>query len=487
MFTTKYSVSIVLIFLMFFSFHLNSQNLESLKKKSIWLKGNDLLKIDSVDVKNILNYNLCIDFVKQSISKKYNRVVTKRSTVFFVLKDENENKDEQTLFYIENRGSRAVFSNEKIVHDNTKTEFKKKEIDAKIISYSFDRNSAFSKKGSLVLEDPLFRIDNKNRIAEIIYVPEYLNNSDKLIFESYLSLKYGISLDEGTNYFNSKGEKIWDYEQNRDYGKHITGIGKDTLTGLNQKQSKNIEEDGVSIGLGKVFSTNSKNKAILDNNDFLIWGDNGESFHFKESENLNFLKTNRIWKVNTLSSTSKKFTVQILFDKNKLSKKSNGFDDFYRDYWLAIDSTNSGNFNTNNAKLVRGVLNEKNEIVFQDVKLNSNSSYLFTLVKLNSKSNAILKTDLSDMTKLTESLTDTQVTIYPNPTKTNEFVNIDLKLNNESRVNVEIIDVGGRIIRTRELGTVKNLLLKEIFQVSGTYVIQVNINGAIKSYKVIVN
>ncbi|QNK79015.1 T9SS type A sorting domain-containing protein [Winogradskyella sp. PAMC22761] len=122
------------------------------------------------------------------------------------------------------------------------------------------------------------------RIAEIITYSSLQSDSERAKIESYLALKYGITLGvNGTsqNYVDSNNDIIWDTTANLNYNFDIAGIGKDDALAsslLNQKQSKSVNlNTDVTIGLGTIESTNSANSSVFSaNRSFLIWGnDNG--------------------------------------------------------------------------------------------------------------------------------------------------------------------------------------------------------------------
>jgi hypothetical protein len=122
------------------------------------------------------------------------------------------------------------------------------------------------------------------RIAEVFTFSERLSDTDRQKVESYLAIKYGITLG-GTNeavkdYINSFDTSVWDVSANSDFNYDVAGIGRDSISDLNQKQSKTINlTNGVSIGLGGLFATNSANpNEFEDDGDFLVWGNNNEAF-----------------------------------------------------------------------------------------------------------------------------------------------------------------------------------------------------------------
>ncbi len=102
-------------------------------------------------------------------------------------------------------------------------------------------------------------------IAEIIYYESVLSASDRLRIESYLAIKYGISLPG--NYVSSSGGTVWDATTNSGYLNNIAGIAIDNGTLLNQPQSK-------SEGSGSVVTVSD---AGLSDGEYVIWGHNGGS------------------------------------------------------------------------------------------------------------------------------------------------------------------------------------------------------------------
>ena len=117
-------------------------------------------------------------------------------------------------------------------------------------------------------------------ILEIINYDTRNSDADKRKIETYLAIKYGITLGiNGTSfdYVNSGGSTI--YEAGAGFNYNIAGIGRDDKSQLNQKQSKteNTVSD-ITIGLGNIFDTNSDNTNAFDvDKKFLVWGHNNNT------------------------------------------------------------------------------------------------------------------------------------------------------------------------------------------------------------------
>ncbi|ULC60438.1 T9SS type A sorting domain-containing protein [Flaviramulus sp. BrNp1-15] len=118
------------------------------------------------------------------------------------------------------------------------------------------------------------------RVAEIFTFAERVPDAARQKIESYLAIKYGITLgatnEAQKDYINSFGTKVWDVAVNTGYNYHVAGIGKDSISDLNQKQSKTLNDTNeVAIGLNGVFTTNSANtNEFVNDGDFLVWGSN---------------------------------------------------------------------------------------------------------------------------------------------------------------------------------------------------------------------
>jgi len=119
------------------------------------------------------------------------------------------------------------------------------------------------------------------RVAEIISYASRVLDENRPKIETYLAIKYGITLGvNGTskNYLDSGGTVIWDVTANAGYNYNIAGIGEDVASDLYQKQSKSGNDPNeVTIGMGVIAATNNANiNEFKKDRDFLVWGsDNG--------------------------------------------------------------------------------------------------------------------------------------------------------------------------------------------------------------------
>lgn len=127
------------------------------------------------------------------------------------------------------------------------------------------------------------------KLAEMIVYDRILSATERDKVESYLALKYGLSIEHdylASDYTGSgsgsAANPIWDMSTNAGFLNDVAGIGRDDQSGLHQKQSKSEHSSGiVEVFLGNETSVfpaaNDENLTqFADDKGFLLWGhDNG--------------------------------------------------------------------------------------------------------------------------------------------------------------------------------------------------------------------
>ena len=151
------------------------------------------------------------------------------------------------------------------------------------------------------------------RILEVIYYPWELSAVEQQRVNSYLAVKYGVTLSQTspTDYLASDGTtKMWDATVGSGFDNDIACIGLDNGSALNQKQSRSVNNNvQVAIYIGDQSSglptTNTGNvDTFTVDKSFLSWGNNAGSIGYSASYTPNsFSPTGnyyimpRVWKV----------------------------------------------------------------------------------------------------------------------------------------------------------------------------------------------
>ncbi|NII27792.1 T9SS type A sorting domain-containing protein [Pseudoflavitalea sp. X16] len=143
------------------------------------------------------------------------------------------------------------------------------------------------------------------KLGEIIVYNRELTAPELQRVNSYLALKYGITLNQtvATDYIASDGTtRMWTAADNTGYNIRITGIGRDDCTNLYQKQSLSTDTGIVAIAMGDSVATSNFDNAntIINDNSYLVFADNGGATQYTTAiSGLASLTTRmpRTWKV----------------------------------------------------------------------------------------------------------------------------------------------------------------------------------------------
>jgi len=156
-------------------------------------------------------------------------------------------------------------------------------------SYPLNSNDA-------VYADQLAQIRNSNTpfygfTPEFIVYNRILNPLERMKVESYLAIKYGLTLD--ASYINSKGELLWDiHSKDSIYNNRITGYGRDDSSKLYQTQATTSYEEAPYYAFShSSYQTDHHYKSSayrllvfgkqkagpIEDSKYLLIGDNGDS------------------------------------------------------------------------------------------------------------------------------------------------------------------------------------------------------------------
>ncbi|WP_042722624.1 hypothetical protein, partial [Flavobacterium sp. B17] len=156
---------------------------------------------------------------------------------------------------------------------------------------------------------------------EIIAYTSLLVPADQQRVNSYLGIKYGITLDQsinptGQNYLSSNSSVIWNASaDNNAYNNNIAGIGRDDASALLQKQSQSVNTGSqLIVGLSTVVATNAANTGTLNNLQFLMWGDNNaaNTTPFTAISGYN-IRLSRVWRVQNTNAVNQNIQVLVPF------------------------------------------------------------------------------------------------------------------------------------------------------------------------------
>ncbi len=156
-------------------------------------------------------------------------------------------------------------------------------------------------------------------IAEFLEFKHHLNPTQRTRVQSYLALKYGLTLDrnglEGNAYTSGNDVSVY---SDSVYSNNVIGIGRDSVTGLDQRVSKSTQKIGTgttwvapgnspliiatpkSDGTADFTSANNdSNRRELRDGQYLVLGDNDSALDTLSADALGQRgkRTPRVWRV----------------------------------------------------------------------------------------------------------------------------------------------------------------------------------------------
>lgn len=252
---------------------------------------NSILPTDTLEGK-LMNYHLIQDSVSGSFFKKLNLGLN-QPTLFVV-----SNKFGGTGKKVYGKIGSSIISSLGVNDFGDSLRINSPNASSKILTFTkMDVNRKIS---PIVFLNK--RTDKKLLIPEILVFDHILPPLDQQKVETYLSIKYGITINDISekNYISSVNDIIWNSKKNKNYNFRITGLGRDDAFNLYQKQSKNADENHIVMALDSLKRTNIHNTGTLENKSFLLWGDNNQELKFKEADLLSQHPKRdmiRMWKV----------------------------------------------------------------------------------------------------------------------------------------------------------------------------------------------
>lgn len=242
--------------------------------------------------------------------------------------------------------------------------------------FSFPTNapSGYFQIGGRTYDSLVNRIYEGN-ISEVLhYNSTVVNNNQINQIESYLALKYGITLS--TNYVNSSGQVV--FVNDGTYNNNIIGIARDNNSTLLQKQTHQ-EDDTTRIYLSTLSTSNSVNTgSFTSDNQYLVIGNNNGILKSKSSNLFPpslgiYNRLDREWKV-TNTNFDGTFSLDIKLNTSPITASD-----------LRILISNDGNFT--NATMYNPSITYAGGIVTISNLTNAlfpmNSTVYFTIVSLS--------------------------------------------------------------------------------------------------------
>jgi gliding motility-associated-like protein len=186
-------------------------------------------------------------------------------------------------------------------------------------------------------------------IAEIITFNNQVNTNQQNIVETYLGVKYGISV--GHDYVTPDGTIVWNRTTNSTYHNNVFGLGRSDSQGLHQRQSFSTAYNGKFITLGNNSILGATNAASVGNdlatdNSYLLLGDNNAFVFYDEVLTGDYYPLLRKWKVNNTGvSAATKISVPAFGNTANVTLPNSAIQLYDSEtVYFVLDTDGDGNF-----------------------------------------------------------------------------------------------------------------------------------------------
>lgn len=174
----------------------------------------------------------------------------------------------------------------------------------------------------------------KGDISEVIIYNRVLSAVEMQQIASYLAIKYGVSLHQMAfkNYYDRKGDIIWDYKKHEAYNQNITAVGKTNLGNLRQLKSTNSNDEQVIA-----MELQTADGQELPDDFFVFWSDNGKALKVAKQREGQPKGIARVWRMDTPNEVKAlNMTSQLsAISPSKSSQSSQETPDYY---WLVMNT-----------------------------------------------------------------------------------------------------------------------------------------------------
>ena len=209
----------------------------------------------------------------------------------------------------------------------------------------------------------------KGKLPEFFIYRRILDQNEIDRVNTYLAIKYAIT-NPYKEYLSSKSVKVWKNEDYKEFSNNVAAIARDDYSALFQKQASSTSENERLIIAAKQFEkTNNLNDAVLNDQTFLVWGNNNDSLKLEKLD-FGFQLLKRKWKIRYTSETSEVLKNEVVFKIADIVKVPQD-----KKLWLLIDKSGKNDFNNADVVAVAAdYIDEKGFAHFKNIEFDKDLS-----------------------------------------------------------------------------------------------------------------
>lgn len=342
---------------------------------------------------------------------------------------------------------------------------------------TFKSDSTANASADTLLIGKVDSITLNGKVAEFLFFRKPPSQHERRIWESYLMLKYGVSMYNG-NYLNSAGDTLWRYTDNRDYAAGVGGIGRDDSISLAQNFST-VFGDSLKIALHNYAdSIRQSDNTPLNNGEYILWGHNGGEVSLSDlympADSTIYQLFGRVWKLRQ-NVAENSYPLDLELNSSPAGHPQR----------LKLFVSGTPSFQSLTTQIVSSNKQENNRIRFENVLFNDTVSYFtfgYDMEDLNNNNSS--GTDISTNPALNVFI---EAKWLPNPVIDNLYVNY--KLTRDATIWFSVHTNGGiPMYQTspgyKQAGYNETIIPMGHF-IKGTYTIYVHIDDMVIAQTVI--
>lgn len=329
---------------------------------------------------------------------------------------------------------------------------------------------------------------------ELLVFPRVLSPIELDIFESYLAIKYGISLDK--SYLSGTGGLIWDCKSNAMFNNRITGYGREDLLELDQKRATTSYQEAPyysdsygSYDTGSSYDLSSRHRLLVVGNQpdsllydgqYVLFGDNNLPITATGDSISGFTTMQRKWLVAATRTCTSRIELSY-FDS-----LATDFAGHTNNAYLLVDTTGTGAFNAGcfQQYLTIGPDIARSKIIFNNVQWAAYKKNYFTF-GYKSSSQVHKKDPEPEENELAGT---SRIAVYYKDRGDMSNVTVMLQLSKPSASVLVMYDLLGKPVYRKELPESKEAQYVDIkFPATGVYIIKATTNQGGLSTKVTCN
>jgi len=337
----------------------------------------------------------------------------------------------------------------------------------------------------------------KGYTPELLVFGKVLQPAERRIFESYLAIKYGVSMDK--SYLSETGKVIWDYSSNKTYNYRITAYGREDILGLNQNMATSSYQEApyYSDSCDSYLANNANNlsspkrllvmgcqpETPLNIGEYVLFGDDNNPITVTNTSVTGYVTMQRKWLLNVNTNRAIKNWIELSY----FDSLATGFSTHTSDTYLLIDRSGNGDFSSSSeVHLMDSLDAARSKIIFKNILWNTNANgrVAFTFAYKVAIPSSNVKKNMDSNTSQLDPVSDLKI-YYPDG---NDMTKITVKLQTAKPTTtvLMIFDMAGRKVFRKELPESTDVQYTEIkLPTSGVFIVKVMNNETRYTQKVV--